>query len=121
MIDHIIISVTHIDEAKEFYSMSLAPLEYDLIWEMQTWLGFGRDGKPDFLLKGEGKASPPVHIAFRAESRLMVRNFYNAAIAAGAKDNGPPGLRTDYHPNYYAAYVFDPDGNNIEAVCHDPE
>ena len=121
MIDHIMIHTTFVEEAKEFYSMALAPLEYDLIWEMPSWLGFGRDGRPDFLLKGGTKNAPPVHVAFRAESRLMVRNFYNAAMAAGAKDNGPPGVRQDYHPNYYAAYILDPDGNNIEAVCHDPE
>ncbi len=121
MIDHIMMHTSFVEEAKEFYSMALAPLEYELIWEMKSWLGFGRDGRPDFLLKGGSKNTPPVHVAFRAESRLMVRTFYNAALAAGGKDNGPPGIRHDYHPNYYAAYILDPDGNNIEAVCHEPE
>lgn len=121
MIDHIMIHVSYVEEAKEFYSMALAPLDYEMIWEMKTWLAFGQGDKPNFLLKAGSKNTPPVHVAFRAESRLMVRTFYNAAIAAGGKDNGPPGIRHDYHPNYYAAFILDPDGNNIEAVCHDPE
>lgn len=121
MIDHIVIHVTHVEEAKEFYSMALAPLEYELLWDMKSWAGFGRDGKPDFLVQGGTKTTPGIHIAFGAESRAMVRTFYNAALAAGGKDNGPPGIRKDYHPNYYAAYILDPDGNNIEAVCHNPE
>lgn len=121
MIDHIILNVTYIDEAKEFYMMALAPLEYEMIWEMQTWAAFGKDGKPDFLIQQGQKPTPPLHIAFRADKRAMVNNFYSVALASGGKDNGRPGIREQYHPNYYAAFVLDPDGNNIEAVCHEPE
>ncbi|MDH3975629.1 MAG: VOC family protein [Deltaproteobacteria bacterium] len=121
MIDHIILNVTYIDEAKEFYMMALAPLEYEMIWEQQTWAAFGRDGKPFFLIQQGQKPNPPLHIAFRADKRVMVDNFYSVAIASGGKDNGKPGIREKYHPNYYGAFVFDPDGNNIEAVCHDAE
>ena len=76
--------------------------------------------KPDFWI-GQGKPNdPPIHIAFRADSRAIVDAFYAAALAAGGRDNGPPGLRPRYHENYYGAFVRDPDGHNIEAVCHDP-
>ena len=121
MIDHIILNVTQIDEAKEFYMMSLAPLEYEMIWEQQTWAAFGKDGKPEFLLQQGLKTNPPLHIAFRADTRTMVNTFYSVAMSVGGKDNGAPGIRDQYHPHYYGAFVLDPDGNNIEAVCHDPE
>ena len=84
------------------------------------YAGLGVAPKPDFWL-GEGAPHvPPVHFAFRAASRAQADAFYRAAMAAGGRDNGPPGLRPRYHANYYGAFVFDPDGNNIEAVCHDP-
>jgi predicted lactoylglutathione lyase len=82
--------------------------------------GLGANGKPFFWIAGAGKASPATHIAFTADSRAEVDAFYAAAIAAGAKDNGKPGIRAHYHPNYYGAFVLDADGNNVEAVCHKP-
>jgi catechol 2,3-dioxygenase-like lactoylglutathione lyase family enzyme len=76
------------------------------------------EGKPDFWIREAEPVRPPVHVAFASPDRETVDAFYEAAMAAGGRDNGPPGLRPDYHPNYYGAFVFDPDGNNIEAVCH---
>ena len=76
--------------------------------------------KPDFWIGGGKPNVPPIHVAFRAASRAQVDAFYRAALAAGGRDNGAPGLRPHYHPNYYGAFVLDPDGHNIEAVCHEP-
>lgn len=127
MIDHLGFSVSDFARAKAFYESALAPLGYGLIKEVtaaesgQPAAGFGSDGKPDFWIAGEGKLEKPVHIAIVANDRPTVDEFYRAAIAAGGKDNGGPGLRPRYHPNYYAAFVLDPDGHNIEAVCHAPE
>jgi catechol 2,3-dioxygenase-like lactoylglutathione lyase family enzyme len=80
--------------------------------------GFGKDGKPDFWIAQGCATKPPLHIAFASVDRASVDAFYRAALAAGAKDNGAPGVRTRYHPNYYGAFALDPDGNNVEAVCH---
>jgi catechol 2,3-dioxygenase-like lactoylglutathione lyase family enzyme len=126
MIDHIGFPVSDYPRAKDFYAKALAPLGYTLIMEVQQneqdapAAGFGKDGKPDFWIGGEGGLGKAVHIAILADSRTEVDAFYQAAIAAGAKDNGPPGVRAHYHPNYYGAFVLDPDGHNIEAVCHKP-
>jgi catechol 2,3-dioxygenase-like lactoylglutathione lyase family enzyme len=81
--------------------------------------GFGVPPKPDFWI-GSGSPRDSIHVAFRAANRALVDAFYKAAISAGGRDNGAPGLRPHYHPNYYGAFVLDPDGHNIEAVCHDP-
>lgn len=128
MIDHLGISVSDYDLAKAFYIKALAPLGYGLIMEVtaeQTghtaFAGFGANGTPDFWVSGEGGMNKPVHVAIAAKDRATVDAFYNAALAAGGRDNGPPGLRPHYHPNYYGAFVRDPDGHNIEAVCHAPE
>lgn len=124
MIDHIGIPVSDYARAKTFYEAALAPLGYALIAEVQQddndapACGFGIDGKPDFWIGGEGGNDKPAHIAFAAKDRAAVDAFYKAAIDAGGEDNGAPGLRPHYHPNYYAAFVRDPDGNNIEAVWH---
>ena len=83
--------------------------------------GFGANGKPDFWIGGEGGLDKPLHVAILARNRAAVDAFYRAAIEAGGQDNGAPGLRPDYHPHYYGAFVIDPEGNNIEAVCHLPE
>jgi predicted lactoylglutathione lyase len=83
-------------------------------------VGFGKNGKPDFWIGGEGGLGHAIHVAIVADSRAAVDAFYKAAIAAGARDNGAPGLRPHYHPNYYGAFVLDFDGHNIEAVCHKP-
>ncbi len=121
MLDHVGFDVSNTKKAKEFYLAALKPLRYELFMEWEKWLGFAVDGKPDFWLK-EGKVTTPsVHIAFRASSRRLVDEFYEAAIAAGGKDNGAPGIREIYHPNYYGAFVLDPDGHNIEVVCHESE
>jgi len=124
VIDHIGIPVSDYARAKAFYGKTLAPLGYGIVMEVQQHendapaAGFGADGKPDFWIGGEGALNKPVHIAIAAKTRAMVDAFYQAALAAGGKDNGPPGLRPHYHPNYYGAFVLDPDGHNIEAVCH---
>jgi len=121
IIDHIGIAVRDYQRSKEFYSKALAPLSIKLIMEFDKAAGFGKDGKPEFWLEIREAPAEPVHIAFAAESRREVRQFYEAALAAGGKDNGAPGMREIYHPDYYGAFVLDPDGNNIEAVCHLPE
>ena len=128
MIDHLGMSVSDYERAKAFYARALAPLDYSLIMEVtaeQTGqgpaAGFGAGGKPDFWIGGEGAMNKPVHVAILAKDRATVDAFYKAAMAAGGRDNGPPGLRPHYHANYYGAFVLDPDGHNIEAVCHAPE
>jgi catechol 2,3-dioxygenase-like lactoylglutathione lyase family enzyme len=121
MIDHIGLTVSHYEQSKAFYLSALAPLGYELIMEVEGWAGFGINGKPDFWIHAGESTVPPVHIAFRSINRASVKNFYQAALDAGGQDNGPPGIREIYHPNYYGAFVLDPDGHNIEAVCHDPE
>lgn len=126
MIDHIGFSVSDYARAKTFYEKALAPLGYVLVMEVQQddndapAAGFGANGKPDFWIGGEGGLNKPVHVAITAKDRATVDAFYQAAIAAGAEDNGAPGIRAHYHPNYYGAFVRDADGNNIEAVCHAP-
>jgi catechol 2,3-dioxygenase-like lactoylglutathione lyase family enzyme len=128
VIDHIGFSVSNYERAKALYARALAPLGYTLIMEVPAEkteagfasAGFGAGGKPDFWIAGEGKLERPVHIAIASKDRAGVDAFYRAALAAGGKDNGAPGLRPHYHPNYYAAFVLDPDGHNIEAVCHAP-
>ena len=123
MIDHIGLNVADYERSKAFYLAALAPLGYELCMEIPEagpHAGFGAGGKPDFWITQGSTATAPVHLAFGAKDRAMVRAFYGAALAAGASDNGPPGLRPDYHPNYYGAFVLDPDGHNLEAVCHHP-
>ena len=135
MIDHIGMKVRDIARATAFYLKALGPLGYGIVMEVSAAdtghgaaIGFGapgkaedfQSGKPSFWI-GEGKrSSAPIHVAFAAPNRASVDAFYRAAIAAGGQDNGPPGLRPHYHANYYAAFVLDPDSNNIEAVCYAP-
>ena len=126
MIDHVGFSVSDYTRAKTFYESALALLGYTLVMEViaeetgQPAAGFGSGGKPDFWIGAEGKLEKSVHVAIVANARPAVDAFYRAALAAGGKDNGAPGLRAHYHPSYYAAFVLDPDGHNIEAVCHAP-
>jgi catechol 2,3-dioxygenase-like lactoylglutathione lyase family enzyme len=128
MIDHVGFPVSDYARSKTFYAHALAPLGYTLIMEVgpqQTEsgspaAGFGINGKPDFWIGGEGGLSGVLHIAIVAKDRAAVDAFHRAALAAGGKDNGAPGLRPHYHANYYAAFVLDPDGHNVEAVCHAP-
>jgi len=129
MIDHLGFGVADYARSKAFYERALAPLGIELVMEAGPDIteegfpacGFGRNGKPSFWIGGEGKTSPRMHVAFTAETRAQVDAFYKAALAAGATDNGAPGIRAHYHPNYYGAFVFDLDGHNIEAVCHLPK
>ena len=128
MIDHIGFAVSDYERAKAFYVKALAPLGYVLIMEVPAEgnpsgapaAGFGEGGKPDFWIGAEGGIDKPLHVAFQTRDRASVDAFHKAALAAGGRDNGAPGLRPHYHANYYGAFVFDPDGNNIEAVFHGP-
>jgi catechol 2,3-dioxygenase-like lactoylglutathione lyase family enzyme len=118
MIDHVSLQVSDYPRSKDFYVAALEPLGYELLREFEGRVGgFGRDGKPAFWIR-KGERSGPIHIAFEAADHEAVEAFYAAALTAGGTDNGPPGLRTIYHPDYYAAFVHDPDGNNAEAVHH---
>ncbi len=121
MLDHIGLLVSDLDRSKRFFTQALAPLGYELLMEHGiSGAGFGRAPKPDFWLKA-GEAAAKIHVAFAAEDRATVDHFFRSAIAAGGRDNGGPALRAEYHPSYYGAFVLDPDGNNIEAVCHQAE
>jgi len=121
MFDHIGLGVASFRKSRAFYTVALAPLGIGLVQEGEGWAMLGKDGKPGFWFGEYGVPPGPMHIAFVAESRDDVRAFYASALAAGGVDNGAPGLRAQYHPDYYGAFVFDPDGHNIEAVCHGAE
>jgi catechol 2,3-dioxygenase-like lactoylglutathione lyase family enzyme len=122
MIDHIMVRTSDYNKSKAFYNKALRAIGYELVKEVGGMAcGFGPGGVPIFWITDNKKPSQAVHIAFNAKDRKTVDAFHAEAIAAGGRDNGQPGLRPDYHPNYYGAFVFDPDGNNIEAVCHAPE
>jgi catechol 2,3-dioxygenase-like lactoylglutathione lyase family enzyme len=121
MLDHLILGVADYERSRDFYLAALAPLGMEIVLETEGVLcGFGRERKPEFFISRRER-SGPVHLAFRSADRDAVNAFYDAAIKAGATDNGKPGVRELYHPDYYGAFVFDPDGNNVEAVCHRPE
>jgi catechol 2,3-dioxygenase-like lactoylglutathione lyase family enzyme len=127
MIDHIGVAVSNMERAKAFYLNALRPLGIGVIMEVsaeetgdEAHAGFGADGKAFFWIGTGGKPKGGTHVAFLARTRAEVDAFHRAAMAAGGRDNGAPGVRPHYHANYYGAFVFDPDGNNIEAVCHRP-
>lgn len=127
MIDHTGITVSDIARSKAFYTAALAAIGYQLLLEFSAAVtghadvaGFGEAPKPDFWLSSGTPNQPPLHVAFRAANRQQVDAFHAAALAAGGRDNGAPGLRPHYHPDYYGAFVLDPDGHNIEVVCHEP-
>jgi catechol 2,3-dioxygenase-like lactoylglutathione lyase family enzyme len=122
IIDHMSITVADYDKSKKFYEAALKPLGMTVMAEFPTdghgmAAGIGKE-KPILWISGGKLTKPHVHFAFTAASRAEVDGFYKAAMAAGGKDNGPPGIREHYHSNYYAAFVLDPDGHNIEAVSH---
>jgi catechol 2,3-dioxygenase-like lactoylglutathione lyase family enzyme len=126
MIDHTGVGVSDFDKSKEFYRKALAAIGYRLIAEFSAEVtgstavaGFGEPPKPDFWINEGVPNKPAVHVAFRVPTRKLVDQFYSAALAAGGSDNGPPGPRPHYHAAYYGAFVLDPDGHNIEAVCHE--
>jgi catechol 2,3-dioxygenase-like lactoylglutathione lyase family enzyme len=121
VIDHLTLKVKDFARSKAFYAAALAPLGYQVMMEFPGTVGMGAEGKPDLWLAQDPENARPVHLAFTAPSRKAVDAFYSAAIAAGAKDNGRPGIRQDYHPTYYAAFVLDDNGHNIEVVVHKPE
>ena len=121
MLDHVILNIRDYAASKRFYEGALASLDYEVIIELDGSCGFGQHGKPDFWIAQRGNAHTDVHVAFASPDRGSVDRFHAAALAAGGEDNGAPGLRPHYHEQYYAAFVRDPDGNNIEAVCHRPE
>ncbi len=135
MIDHIGLTVEDLTASRAFYDAAFAPLGVDVVMSVSAeesgshaFLGYGpradgRDiqaGKPSFWIGGGETLTGPMHVALTAPTRSAVDAFHAAALAAGGRDNGPPGLRPHYHPNYYAAFVLDPDGRNVEAVCHAP-
>lgn len=127
MIDHTGVIVSDFARSQAFYRAALRPLGFEQLAELSAEVtghtdvaGFGEPPKPEFWISRGTPNQPPVHVAFRAADRQTVDAFYRAALAAGGRDNGPPGLRLHYHPNYYGAFVLDPDGHNIEAVCHAP-
>ncbi|MBS0367126.1 MAG: VOC family protein [Proteobacteria bacterium] len=127
MLDHIGYSVSDLNRSKKFYLAAFKPLAITVLMEItaeqtgkDAHVGFGASGKAFFWIGTGTKPSKSVHVAFTASSRAQVDAFYKAAMAAGGTDNGAPGVRAHYHPDYYGAFVLDPDGNNIEAVCHGP-
>ncbi|WP_119270490.1 VOC family protein [Taklimakanibacter deserti] len=128
MLDHVGLAVADYEKAKAFYEKALKPLGIGVVMEVtpeQTGnvaaAGFGDEQKPYFWIGTGDKPKGGQHVAFVAASRKAVDDFYAEALAAGGRDNGGPGLRPHYHPDYYGAFVFDPDDNNIEAVCHRAE
>jgi catechol 2,3-dioxygenase-like lactoylglutathione lyase family enzyme len=131
MLDHLTLLVSDFQASKAFYLAALKPLGYHAIMEVSRerfpslpfafGVGLGVGIKPDLWLRSHDGPIAPTHVAFRAETRALVHAFHAAALAAGGIDHGAPGLRAEYHPNYYGAFVLDPDGYNIEAVKHDPE
>jgi len=129
LLDHIGIAVGDYARSRDFFERALGPLGIRLLMTFETWAGFGPAGtgpdelqrKPSFWIHQSDEPLSPVHVAFAAADRAQVRAFHQAALAAGGRDNGGPGLRQEYHPTYFGAFVLDPDGHNIEAVCHAPE
>ena len=131
MLDHLSTPVSDFDRSAAFYDAALAPLGFARVMDHEVGdyrgAGYGAAGKPSFWIGAPVADAPAVvplsgaHVAFAASSRAAVDAFHAAALAAGATDNGAPGLRPQYHPAYYAAFVIDPDGYHIEAVCHHPE
>lgn len=121
MFDHLGFGVTNLAESKAFFLKALQPLGVAVAMEGPYGVGMGVKGKPSLWLYETQERPAHLHIAFTAENRAQVDAFYAAAIAAGGKDNGAPGLRPHYHPNYYGAFVIGPDGHNVEVVCHRPQ
>ena len=121
MLEHVTIGVSDIGQSQAFYDRALHPLGITRLYaEADRFAGYGVPPKAFFWIGRRETYQTCAHIAFAAKDRAAVDRFYEEAIAAGGKDNGPPGMRPNYHPNYYGAFILDPDGHNIEAVCHSP-
>lgn len=127
MLDHIGLTVADYDRSRAFFDAALKPLGVSVMMEVtaeqtggHAHCGYGAEMKPFFWFGTGGPPTAGVHVAFTAKDRATVDAFYAAAMAAGGRDNGPPGIRAHYHPTYYGAFVLDPDGHNVEAVCHAP-
>jgi catechol 2,3-dioxygenase-like lactoylglutathione lyase family enzyme len=118
--DHLTLTVSDLQRSAEFYQKALGPLGFTRQRDYGELLAFGPAGKPAFWLKAGPTPQSSMHLAFRSRDRVSVDGFHAAAMKAGAKDDGAPGLREHYHPNYYGAFIIDPDGHHIEAVCHLP-
>jgi catechol 2,3-dioxygenase-like lactoylglutathione lyase family enzyme len=116
--DHVALNVKDYGASRRFYEHALAPLGYRVVMEFAHAAAFGQHEKPELWMAQREPAGTGAHVAFRCDDRAAVDAFHAAACDAGGRDNGAPGIRPDYHPTYYAAYVLDPDGNNVEAVCH---
>jgi len=122
MLDHVTIGVRDIEQSKKFYDLALEPLGITRLYaDGERFAGYGVSPKAFFWIGLREADQTGSHIAFAARDRATVDRFHDAAIAAGGKDNGQPGIRRHYHPHYYGAFVLDPDGHNIEAVCHSPQ
>lgn len=121
MFDHVGFGVTSLAVSKAFYLRALQPLGVEVVMEGPYGVGMGRNDKPSLWLSETTEHPAHLHLAFTAENRKQVDEFYKAAMGAGGKDNGAPGLRPHYHANYYGAFVIGPDGHNVEVVCHRPE
>jgi catechol 2,3-dioxygenase-like lactoylglutathione lyase family enzyme len=129
MIDHLSLGVADLGRSRAFYDAALAPLGYRRLFDVDDASGYGaalpaplrEQALPFWVGQDSGRIGLSGHVCFTAAGRAAVDAFYKAALAAGGRDNGKPGLRPIYHPNYYAAFVVDPDGHRIEAVCHQPE
>jgi catechol 2,3-dioxygenase-like lactoylglutathione lyase family enzyme len=119
MFDHVGLNIRDYARSKAFYEQALAPLGYGIVMDFpERGCGFGKDDKPSFWLMQREPYGTGTHVAFATDDRGTVDAFHAAGVAAGGEDNGAPGIREQYHPTYYGAFVLDPDGNNIEAVCH---
>jgi catechol 2,3-dioxygenase-like lactoylglutathione lyase family enzyme len=121
MFDHVGFGVTNLAQSKEFFLQALQPLGVSVVMEGPYGVGLGQDNKPSLWLSATKEHPAHLHLALAAQTRKQVDEFYRAALAAGGKDNGAPGLRPHYHANYYGAFIIGPDGHNVEAVCHKPE
>jgi catechol 2,3-dioxygenase-like lactoylglutathione lyase family enzyme len=121
MFDHVVFGVSDYAASKAFFLKALEPLGVAMVLEGTLGVELSSDSKSSLCIRRTAEQAAPLHLAFTAANRQQVDAFYRAALDAGGKDNGAPGLRPQYHANYYAAFVIGPDGHNIEAVCHEPE
>lgn len=121
MFDHVVFGVSDYTASKAFYLKALEPLDVEVVVENQLGIELSADGKTSLCLFPTEETPARLHLAFRTKTRQQVDAFYRSALEAGGTDNGAPGLRPEYHTTYYAAFITDPDGHNIEVVCHEPE